>query len=106
MTEQQNPIKQDAAGNPPDADPAEAERGAPAGHGGERQHRRCRLEGCPGLAHPDSAAAVDGRTCACSGVRTALLQPLLEDGALTTTLPLPEAIREHVLAQTGELDVG
>ena len=50
--------------------------------------------------------ALDGRTCACSGVRTALIQPLLENGALTATLPPPEAIRERVLAQTGELDVG
>ena len=50
--------------------------------------------------------AADGRSCACSGVRTALLQPLLAEGALTATLPLPKAIREHVLAQAGELDVG
>ena len=49
--------------------------------------------------------AADGRSCACSGVRTALLQPLLAEGALTATLPLPKAIREHVLAQASELDV-
>ncbi len=66
---------------------------------GRKQVWRC------AACHEDAILPLgeDGTHCGCGGARSPLLQPFIERGRLTASLPHPRALRERTLRQVREL---